>query len=40
MCIHNKLKKPIIVLPRFKEICVPVVVATAIELVKRVISPK
>ena len=38
--LHNKLKKPIIVLPRFKEICVPVVVATAIELVKRVISPK
>jgi len=38
--IHNKLKKPRIVLPRFKEICVPVVVATAIELVKRVISPK
>jgi len=36
--LHNKLKKPRIVLPRFKEICVPVAVAAAIEIFKRVIS--
>lgn len=36
--LHNKLKKPRIVLPRFKEICVPVAVAAAIELVKRVLT--
>jgi len=36
--LHNKLKKPRIVLPRFKEIYVPVAVAAAIELVKRVLT--
>ena len=36
--LHNKLKKPKIVLPRLKEICVPVAVATALELFKRIFS--
>ena len=36
--LHNKLKKPRIILPRFKEICVPVAVAAVLEIFKRVIS--
>jgi len=36
--LHNKLKKPKIVLPRLKEICVPVAVATVMEILKRIFS--
>ncbi len=36
--IHNKLKKPIIVLPRFKEICVPVAVAAVLEILKKILT--
>jgi hypothetical protein len=36
--LHNKLKKPRIVLPRFKEICVPVAVAAVLEILKKVLT--
>ena len=34
--LHNKLQKPKIVIPRFKEICVPVAIATVLEILKKV----
>jgi len=35
--LHTKLQKPKIGIPRFKEIYVPVVVAVALEILKKVI---